>query len=78
VLLIGIPFLWLFYHGFKMLFNIKTNSRIVNMTAGGLWLAGLVIGIITAVITVRRYSDEATTRQQLEVIQPVNDTLWFP
>jgi len=45
------------------------------MTAGGLWLAGLVIGIITTVITVRRYSDEATTRQQLELIQPVNDTL---
>src|SRR5258706_145459 len=75
LLLVGIPFLMLFYYGFRMLFNIKTKSKAVNMTAGGLWAMGLVIGILTAVFALRNYSKEGNSRQQLELIQPANDTL---
>src|SRR5258706_1383651 len=75
LLLVGIPFLMLFYYGFRMLFNIKTKSKAVNMTAGGLWAIGLVIGILTAVFALRNYSKEGNSRQQLELIQPANDTL---
>ena len=75
VLVVGIPFLLLFYYGFKTLFNIKANSKIVNMTAGGLWFVGLVIGIITAVFAVKNYAVEGRSQQQLNLLQPANDTL---
>jgi phage shock protein PspC (stress-responsive transcriptional regulator) len=73
--LVGIPALLLFYHGFKILFNIKSKSKVMNMVAGGIWLVGLVIGIITTVLGVKNYSEEESTRQELGLIQPANDTL---
>ncbi|MBK5285945.1 MAG: PspC domain-containing protein, partial [Bacteroidia bacterium] len=76
LLLVGIPFLLLFYYGFRILFNIKHKTKAVNMTAGGLWLAGLFIAIITGVSIAKKYSDKATVRQELNIMQPTGDTLF--
>jgi phage shock protein PspC (stress-responsive transcriptional regulator) len=76
LLVVGIPFLLLFYHGFRMLFNIDGRKRIVNMTAGLLWLAGLLIAIITGAAIAKKYSDKANVKQEFSIMQPASDTLF--
>ena len=73
--LVGIPALLLFYHGLKRLFNIQAKSKIVNATAAGIWVIGLIIGMITAIFMIKNYSDDGSTQQELNLIQPLNDTL---
>jgi len=75
LILVGIPALLLFYHGFKILFNIQAKSKLVNATAGGIWVIGLVIGMISLVFLIKNYSEDGSTQQELTLIQPANDTL---
>jgi phage shock protein PspC (stress-responsive transcriptional regulator) len=76
LLLVGIPFLLLFYYGFRVLFNIKHRTKYVNMTAGGLWIAGLLIAIITGVSIAKKFAEKANVKQELNIMQPASDTLY--
>lgn len=75
LIVVGVPFIMLAYFGARVLFNIRKSSRIVNSSALGLWIAGLVSCIIIGVSVAKDFSDKSTIRKQIEVQQPSNRIL---
>ncbi len=72
VVLVAIPFLMLAYAGARMLFNIKSSSRIVGFTALGIWLLSLGICAFLGFRIAGEFSQKANVRQVLPITQPQN------
>ena len=77
VLLVGIPFLMLAYAGAKMIFNIKTTSKIVGLTALGLWILGVIICSAIGIKIARQFAEKESVRKEITLIQPVNKKLFL-
>ena len=77
ILVIGIPLIMLVYGGMKMLIGIKGRNRIVNLSAGILWLIGLIIAISLGVQIGNQFSEEATSKQVFTVKKTKCDTLFL-
>lgn len=70
LLLVGIPFLMLAYAGARILFNIRKGTRIIGMTALGLWLVGLGICLFIGLNVANDFSERDNVRNSMELIQP--------
>ena len=74
---VGIPFLYIFILGLKILVNnVKSLGRIANFTLLGLWLASIVTLMIFAAREVTEYAREASVTENKEINIAVNDTLY--
>lgn len=66
-LVIGIPLLSLIYAGVKIIFNIKTQSKIIGLTGFIFWIMGLLFAIYISVSHLNNYklSGKNTTGTEL-------------
>ena len=76
ILFLGIPLLMLIYNAFRMMFNIE-RVRYMGITALNLWIAGLIITLFFAFRVARDYRHQATFSKDLEISQPLGDTLFL-
>ena len=60
VLFIGVPLIMLIYSCIKILFNIKTQNRIVRISAFTLWIVGLVLMIYVGAHIGSDFKENAT------------------
>jgi phage shock protein PspC (stress-responsive transcriptional regulator) len=74
-LVVGIPFLMLAYFGARVLFNIRKTSKMVNMSALGLWVLGVVSCILIGVSFAKDFKERDSVRKNITIQQPVNHTL---
>lgn len=74
-LCVGIPLCMFVYKGMKLLFGVKTSYRWLNLSAGAVWLAGLVMCMYLSLTIVNDFSDEVQLKRQMDVHFTNNDTL---
>lgn len=72
VLLIAIPALMIAYAGIRYLFNIKRKSRVVGMSALGIWLIALAIVLLGGMNVFREFSESDSFRKEVPLQQPVS------
>ncbi len=70
LLMVGIPFLMLAYAGARILFNIKKGSKVVGLTALGLWLIGLGICFSVGVKVANNFKEKDSVRNSMSLIEP--------
>ncbi len=75
VFLIGIPALMMMYKGIKLLFNFKYYNRWLNMTAGILWLFGLILCFYVGISIGSEFSADGRAKSDYTLQQPMGDTL---
>jgi phage shock protein PspC (stress-responsive transcriptional regulator) len=63
-LIIAIPLIMLIFIGIKLILNLKTNNKIIGMSAFGAWLLAIVIA---GVILLRGLNNIATEDRQTEI-----------
>ena len=76
-LCIGIPLCMIVYKGMKLLLGIKTSYRWLNLSAGVLWLVGLVMCLYLTVTILNDFSVETPLKKQMDVHFNANDTLFI-
>src|ERR1035437_559008 len=77
VLFLGIPLIMLVYGGVKMLLGIRAKNRIVNFTAGILWLIGLALVITMGIQVADQFSEQASNKQEFAMTKTKCDTLFL-
>ncbi len=77
ILLVGVPALLLLYKLIKLIFNIKTENRYLNMGAGILTGIGLIFGIYTAADISKEFRVKESARQNIPLAQPAGNTLYL-
>jgi phage shock protein PspC (stress-responsive transcriptional regulator) len=77
ILLVGVPALLLLYTLIKLIFNIKTENRYLNMGAGILTGIGLIFGIYTAANISKEFRVKESARQNIPLAQPSGNTLYL-
>lgn len=77
VLAVGIPLVMLVYKGMKMLLGIKYHNYWLNMSAGIMWVLGLVLSFYIAVKFANEFSEDTMLKQQTEARWPAGDTLYL-
>ncbi len=77
ILFIGVPILSIIYGSIKHLFGIKQKNRIVKYTFNILWLIGLTLALYIAFEIGNDFSNDATTKQVIEIKQPAGNTLYL-
>ena len=74
-LLIGLPAIMMMYKGVKLLFNFKYYNRWLNMSAGILWLTGLIICFYVGLNIASDFSVQGRAKIDYPISQPSSDTL---
>ena len=77
ILVLGIPAILLLFKLIKAIFNIKVESRYINMAAGMLWAIGLVMLTYTVVDISKEYRYKETSRNTIQMLQPKNGTIYL-
>lgn len=75
ILAIGIPFLMLAYFGARVVFNIKKSSRILNLSALGLWIIAVSSCFFLGISITKEFSEKQSIRKELTLIQPSSKSL---
>lgn len=71
ILFFGIPLISIIYKCIRFLFGIKRQTnKMVQYTATGLWLCGLVLVIYIANAIGSDFSEQASNKQSLDIKQP--------
>jgi phage shock protein PspC (stress-responsive transcriptional regulator) len=76
-LAIGLPFIMLVYAGIRYLLNIKTTNKMINMSALGLWITGVIICLFVGMGTARQFSNKESVKQQIALQQPTHGILYL-
>jgi phage shock protein C len=77
ILFFGVPLTMLVYGGVKMLLGIRGRNRIVNFSAGILWLIGLALAITMGAQVAGKFSEEASSKQEFAITKTKCDTLFL-
>jgi hypothetical protein len=75
-LLIGIPMLMLVYKGVRLIFNIKTRNRPLNIIAASIWVIGVIICSIIFFNKLDNFNEKGVARIDAPIIQPKGDILF--
>lgn len=75
LIILGVPLFMLMYAGVKLLFNIRHHSRIMNLTALGIWLVGIIVGGITALNILSNFKSSYSDTSEKEIILNHGQTL---
>lgn len=77
ILVAGIPMVWLIYSGIRLVFRIRSHDRIFNILTSFLFVSGLAILFISAVIIGKDFRAESRTTLKEIIPQATNDTLYL-
>jgi len=75
ILIAGIPIFMLLFSGIKLLFKINFHNKWLNISAGLLWLIGLILGINITFSTLKQFG-EISKIKEVKTLHAVNDTLY--
>jgi phage shock protein PspC (stress-responsive transcriptional regulator) len=75
-LFFGIPFLMMIYGGVKLLFKIHYRNRWLNISAGVLWLVGLITMLYVGINTGKDFSESGKVKEPV-VLNTTRDTLYL-
>lgn len=76
-LVIGIPVMMIIYKAIKVLFKIRSESKILNWSALALWVCGVILSFFVGSIIARDFSQRETSRFEVELATPATDTLFL-
>ncbi len=77
ILVAGVPLIMLVYGGMKMLIGIKGHNRIVNISAGVLWLIGIVLAITMSVQIGNQFAENSMSKEVFLMKKTKCDTLYL-
>ncbi|HRB40781.1 MAG TPA: PspC domain-containing protein, partial [Bacteroidia bacterium] len=77
LLLIGVPAIWLMTLLIKWIFRIKYNNRFLNVAAGMLFMAGIVIAFFTGLNIARDFAFDGKVRNTVALITPPSPTMYL-
>lgn len=77
VMCVGIPLCMFVYKGLKLIFGIKVSYRWLNLSAGIIWLFGLVMCLYLSLTILNDFSEETQLKKQIDVHFTNNDTLYI-
>ncbi len=78
VIVIGIPLLLLIFAGIKLIFNFKTNNKIIGFSALATWLIGIILVISLSFSQVKGYMHSSTRHSENHEVKAfANDTLYL-
>ena len=77
LLVLGVPAIMLLYRLIKSLFNLKVESRYINLSAGILWSIGVVIMIFTIADISKQYRYKESSRIEIPILQPKYGILYI-
>lgn len=78
IIIIGIPLLLLIFAGLKLLFNFKTNNKIIGFSALAAWLLGIILVISLSFSQVKGYMHSSTRHSESHEVKTfANDTLYL-
>ncbi len=75
ILTVGIPLVMLIYTGSRLIFRFKARSRFVGIPAFSLFIAGLIICVISAVQVLKNFSQRDIENKQYTLLQPKTNNL---
>ncbi len=75
-LFFGIPFLMMIYGGVKLLFKIHYSNRWLNISAGMMWLVGLITCLFVGISTGKDFSESAKIKEPV-ILNTTRDTLYL-
>lgn len=78
IVVIAIPLMLLIFAGIKLLFNFKTNNKIIGFTALAVWLTGIILLISLSFSQIKGYMHSSTRYSENQPIEKIaNDTLYL-
>lgn len=77
MLIIGIPFLIILYLGLKLIFQFKTNGKVIGLSALGLWVAGLFLLFFTSLHVIKGFEDAGTVTEKHNLEQTAANTIYL-
>jgi phage shock protein PspC (stress-responsive transcriptional regulator) len=78
IVVIGIPLLLLIFAGLKLLFNFKTNTKVIGLTALTFWLLGIILLISLSFSQAKNYMQSSTRYSDDISLQATqSDTLYL-
>ncbi|MEO8147996.1 MAG: PspC domain-containing protein [Bacteroidia bacterium] len=77
ILIIGVPVFLIVYRIIKMIFKIKTTHPWLRASSIVLMVIGWVLGFWMLTNIARDFSEQATRRNNITLIQPLKDTLYI-
>lgn len=78
IVVIAIPLMLLIFAGIKLIFNFKTNNKIIGFTALAVWLAGIILLISLSFSQIKGYMHSSTRHSETQIIENLNsDTLYL-
>jgi len=78
ITVIAIPLMLLIFAGIKLLFNFKTNNKIIGFSALVIWLSGIILLIILSFSQIKGYMHSSTRySENFDVKTIQNDTLYL-
>ncbi len=76
ILFFGIPFLMMIYGGVKLLFKIHYSNRWLNISAGIIWLIGLIAVLYVGLNTGKDFNESAKIKEAV-MLNTQRDTLYL-
>ncbi|MDP4267976.1 MAG: PspC domain-containing protein [Bacteroidota bacterium] len=76
-LFIGVPLIMLIYNGFRLVFNIRTRSRIINISGASLWVFSIILLVFTLWQLSKEFEVKGYSRFTSQVFQPKNGILYL-
>ena len=78
IIVIGIPLMLLIFAGLKLLFNFKTNNKIIGFSALAAWLLGIILLVSLSFSQIKGYMHSSTRHSENHTVKTFNnDTLYL-
>lgn len=77
VLFVGVPLIMLIYSCIKILFNIKSENKIVRISAFSLWISGLILLMYVGVQIGDDFKEEASYKQNFSLKTPSAQVMYL-
>ncbi|PKQ62451.1 hypothetical protein BZG02_12020 [Labilibaculum filiforme] len=77
LVVIGIPLLLLIFAGLKLLFNFKTNNKIIGFSALAFWIVGIILLVSLSLSQIKGYMQSSTRYSENLALQTTTDTLYL-
>jgi phage shock protein PspC (stress-responsive transcriptional regulator) len=78
IVVIAIPLMLLIFAGIKLLFNFKTNNKVIGFTALAVWLTGIILLISLSFSQLKGYMHSSTRYSETQpIVEIASDTLYL-
>jgi phage shock protein PspC (stress-responsive transcriptional regulator) len=76
ILFLGVPFIMMIYGGIKLLFKIHYSNKWLNISAGLLWLIGLITVLFVGITTGKDFNEAGKVKDPIQLTSK-RDTIYL-